>query len=239
MKCTLLLSFLVFIFFKTSFSQSSFFLTELFSGKNITNQTILNDVEVMNVDTELIYQAKIQNISNEVRHVKVRRYLLNVDTFTRIKFCWATCVGYFTDTAESYVTINPGESDEQFMSHFYPKYLSGFASIAYKFYDYFNPIDSVGLTLEYNILFTKVDKLQSSGSKAISVKGKKLELEYYERKNALLTLFNSEGKPVIQKSISGIGMVEIDLSNFKSGFYCYTIYCESGLSERGKLVLVK
>ncbi|MGM0567215.1 MAG: T9SS type A sorting domain-containing protein, partial [Bacteroidota bacterium] len=92
-----------------------------------------------------------KNISDEPVDVMVRREEVDLVDGTVNSLCWGSCFAETVDTSLWSITIEPGETSDDFYGDFKPKGNTGTSVIKYYFYDERNPDDEVSVEVHYEI----------------------------------------------------------------------------------------
>lgn len=92
-----------------------------------------------------------KNVSDEPVDVMVRREEVDLVDGTSNSLCWGSCFAETVDTSLWSITIEPGETSDQFYGDFKPKGNTGTSVIKYYFYDERNPDDEVSVEVHYEI----------------------------------------------------------------------------------------
>ena len=93
----------------------------------------------------------VKNISDEPVDIMVRREEVDLVDGTVNSLCWGSCFAETVDTSLWSITVEPGETSDQFYGDYKPKGNTGTSIIKYYFYDERNPDDEISVEVHYEI----------------------------------------------------------------------------------------
>ncbi len=120
------------------------------------NEGVLEEGQAITVngspDESTIYAyIQVKNTGDEAVDVLVRRQEIDLVEGSGNAFCWGVCFSESVDTSLMSITIEPGETSDEFYGDFRPKENTGTSTIAYFFYDERNPENEIGVEVHYEI----------------------------------------------------------------------------------------
>jgi hypothetical protein len=240
----ILLSLFCLTLFTTSFAQS-------FSLQD-TNGVAINagsTVQLLGSPSDVVLTAKIwvKNESAEAKDVKVKKVIHEGDTLTGTinYFCWGLC--YTPGTYESPFAQNipAGAVTNQFYGDYNPQNVPGKSTVMFVFFDANNRNDSVAVTVEFNaspasvgeILASQVKFSEAYPNPAIN----RVNVDYslpVEVKKATIAISNMLGSRVKEIKLDELnGTARIDVSEYLSGIYFYSLVADGQLILTRKFVV--
>ena len=181
--------------------------------------------------------------------VKVKKIHLNILDNTANHFCWGeACLPPTQFESPGSETIQPGEiTDSLFFSgHYFPSGHSGTTKIMYVFFDENNPLDSIGVIVNYMAGETGIPDNILAG---ISISNPypnpasdHIGFDYsfpIEVGTASLALYTLTGIKISEQVIySHKGKQLITTSDLQSGYYFYALVIDGETVKGGKFVIV-
>lgn len=202
--------------------------------------TVTGDVSLL----ELIAEVEVKNISNEAKDVKVKKYDVDLLPNTATLMCWVYCFAPNVYLSPTTVTIQPGETVEEFSAHYQPNNVSGVSIAMFTFFDENNPADSVCFYAEFNAGTVGVEDPQGAETFVSApypnpaVNQTSFDYEFTEPGNAGIVVMNMLGSVVKSFALYGSnGTATLDVSDLKEGVYFYAVKINGEVTETKKLVV--
>jgi len=235
-----ILSILFFIFtFLSLQAQAS--LELYYSTTKLKNgDTIFAQVKPDIMDQQFI---NVKNISISSKNVLVKKNVTQLVPETSITFCWAECYPPETMISPEAVQIQAGTLCENFSSDFEAS-KEGISYVLYTFFDENNGGDSVSVWIQYNCSktaipsFTKEVRLAAFPNPATHY----VTIDYTitNAENAFLRIYNIAGELMYEKAlIQGYNKVTIDISEWNTGIYMYSLRKNNHTYLSKKLIITK
>jgi hypothetical protein len=214
-------------------------------GNIINNQTIRITGSDPAVDA-LVGYVRLKNTTNtDMQHVFVRRSINQEVENTTNSFCFGVqCYPPFINESAVADTVKVGVIDKSFSADYYPDGNGGLTSITYEFFDnltFPNPV-SVKTTIEFLISATGVNenKLVFKGPFP-NPASQTSSFEYNlpsSHSNAQVIIRNMLGVEVENIFLeSRSGKKSINVSNYPSGIYFYTLIIDGKLIQSKKMIV--
>ena len=215
-------------------------------GKKINNSTIKITGSNPSADALVGYMWIKNTTTTEMANVFVRRVVNYEVPGTSNSFCFGiNCYGPMTNESTFPVTLASGVIDKSFYADYYPDGHGGLSSITYEFFDNVSfgvPVVAKA-TIEFHISASGVDdnKLVFKGPYP-NPASQNANFEYNlpaNCNNAQLVIRNMLGVEVDNFTFENrSGKKSIDVSNYASGIYFYTISVD-GKTIQSKKMIVK
>lgn len=215
-------------------------------GKKINNSTIKITGSNPSADVLVGYMWIKNTTTTEMANVFVRRVVNYEVPGTSNSFCFGVfCYGPMTNVSTFPVTLASGVIDKSFYADYYPDGHGGLSSITYEFFDNVSfgvPVVAKA-TIEFHISASGVDdnKLVFKGPYP-NPASQNATFEYNlpaNYTNSQLVIRNMLGVEVDNFTFENrSGKKSIDVSNYASGIYFYTISVD-GKTIQSKKMIVK
>lgn len=186
----------------------------------------------------------VTNNSASDMEVLMKKIEVNVLAGTENSFCWGGCYGPSVFVSPTSVAIGAAQTDlSSFSGDYWPKGQLGQSTIRYTFFDKNNVNDSVSIIVVYGSGTASVNDFETESvvtaypNPAFSSVNFSYQKPGFEP--AQLIIFSPTGAEVYRNTIlSDNTPLSVDLSNFNSGIYYYSVFHQGQASEMKKLVVL-
>ena len=191
----------------------------------------------------LVSHITVTNSGNDTIDVLARRVENSLVEETVNYFCWGgLCYSNVVDTSTVALTLNPGESADEFEGDYEPYGHSGTTSVSYYFYEKGNPSNQAGVEVHYEVETSGIgDQDLISGLKLYPVPADQyITLEYSDMRaeQAIVRLTNLTGSTVSEKAINpNQNKMQINSSGLDNGIYFISIYLDNRAVTTRKIVV--
>jgi hypothetical protein len=187
--------------------------------------------------TNVVAHALVINNTSSPIDVKVRRTANDLAAYHQSYFCWDICYGPGKDESDDPMTIEPGDTADYFRGYLKPYNTPGTSQVMYCFFNQTDVSDSTCILITYIIE-------QSSGVASASYilseaypnpVSESLTVPYLVSsvQNASISVSDMFGRTLLHKELNApSGTIKIDVSEFASGVYLYTLVTERGTITR-------
>lgn len=189
---------------------------------------------------ELISYVNVTNNSGNDLDVRVKRIERNMTSGMANAICWVQCYIPSVSVSPDIITIPAGGTATDFSGHLYPNGVTGNAVIDYVFYDDNNPMDSVVLTVTYDVYGVGLDEAAIHSEVYPNPASDFILFDF----NAAATdeieisIFDMLGNQVISKPIDTMqSNAKIDVRELSNGAYFYQFKINGVLGETKRLVI--
>lgn len=215
------------------------------------------DGEVLSMDQELwvsgelnslllFHELEISNVSGAAMDVRVKKTELDLVAGTINYFCYAgLCYGPDTYVSPNVITLQNGESTEDFSGDYEPGPNAGTSSIAYTFYNDANPNDSARVIVKFMAfpLGTEDQALENLEISSIYPNPANSFAQFDYQLNepdaeVRIVVYNLVGAIVDEEIlVNSFGQIRFDTRNFEEGIYFYKVMVNSHVLTTEKLII--
>ncbi len=196
-------------------------------------------------DFEMSVQTNVKNVSQTTKHVLVKSQVISKPENTLNYFCWELCYSPAVTVSPTSLTLEPGQSVNNFHGYYRPQGAAGIATIAYTFYDQDNPSDSIRFSGQFNASAAGLASVAVPAA-TVSVYPNPADEDVFIRytlakaPNAVtLEVFNMLGSKVLSFPVtSADGIITIPVEKMQAGLYFYS-FQENGKVIRSGRITVK
>lgn len=233
------------------FISASFLIVNLFS-QNLT----LSDANGT-VDPSVIYHVLgdptqidplkasiyVTNNSSAAMDVGCKKVIAEGDTLTGTSnyFCWGACYPNWVYVSPQNVTIDPGQTTQEFYGDYEPKGVAGKSYITYVWFDANNPNDSISIEVEFNASPAGIvnPAYGKTGSRAYpNPANDNFTFEYVLSGSGTFVLSNILGAKIREiKLDDASGKISVNTGELSEGVYFYSVLENGRLVETNKLVI--
>lgn len=211
-------------------AQSSLVLENLQTGNW---GSVAQDIEV---------HAHVRNNSDGTKRYMVAREILQSQGNAQHFFCWTQCYPPATDTSDTYIQLNAGESTNLFKAYYRPNGNTGVGIARYTFYNTSDPSDSLKITVSFDAypLGTEQVKVSTEISAFPNPANEFFALNYQlpDTRNYTIEIQNLLGK-IVQTVVpeTAKGSIAINTRDFTEGLYFYTLKQNGKMIRSGRMVV--
>jgi len=211
------------------------------------SESKLNNGDTLKIQTQpnLIDQQyiKVKNTSCCSKNVLVRKNELSLAQNTEITFCWAECYPAETMLSPEPILIEASTVCESFSTDFDAS-SEGTSYVLYTFFDETNSNDSVSVYFQYNCGKASIANIINEVKLSAYPNPAKnnITIDYFinNANNTFLRVYNIAGEIMYEKALqSGSNKINIDLSNWNTGIYMYSIHRNKHTYISKKLIITK
>lgn len=157
-------------------------------------------------------------------------------------FCWGTCYPNSVDTSLMTITLEPGETTDEFSCDYEPQGNEGTTTVSYYFYDERNPDNEIGITVKFVVESSAIEEQAFvSGLTAYpNPTSEQLNLSFKlkELDDAYVTVHNMLGAVVYQERLDNRdNLLQLNTSGFQNGVYFYTIHNNNRMVASEKFII--
>ncbi len=202
--------------------------------------TIVVNVKTGDLDQQVV---KIKNVDCCAKSTLVRKYEVLLNGNAEVSFCWLECYPTTTMLSPEPVIIDPNTMCENFSSDFLASQ-QGISYVLYTFFDESNASDSVCVYFKYNCSLSSISSITDNYSlTAFPNPAKdKVTINYTVDNNNdnTIQIYSINGKVIYQEKLSSEKhTLTLDVSNWASGIYMYSIISENRNRIAKKLIISK
>lgn len=177
--------------------------------------------------------------------VLLKKTEIDILAGTENSFCWGNCYLPIVFVSPDFITIGAGQTNElSFSGDYMPKGQVGLSTILYTFYNKSNPADSVAVNVVFGSGTASIDGIETENELAAYPNPATSQVNFtYQSENiqdqAQLIIMSAAGSEVYRAEMPNDNSpFSIDLSNFNSGIYYYSVLVNGRASEVRKLVVM-
>jgi hypothetical protein len=224
-------------------SQSLQILNEDDNDADVSDSTLSYTGSVNDNYQTIIGDFKVVNSGNSSLDVKIKKYHVEIVEGTANDFCWnGTCLSATTMLSPTAVTLEPGESADDFDTHYHCMGNSGTSTVRYTAFDANNPADSVMLTVNYAAestgIYDKPAKLNISDlhpNPAQKYTG--IDYNLPAGSELKIIIYNVIGKKIKDYTCFEKGSLHIDLAGLRKGTYICRYSVDGNITDTHKLII--
>lgn len=191
---------------------------------------------------ELVSYVNVTNDSGNDLDVRVKRIERNVTSGMDNAICWVQCYIPTVSVSPDIITIEGGETIGNFSGHLYPNGITGDAVIDYVFYDDNNPLDSVVLTVNYEVYGVGLDEAAIHSDVYPNPASDFIMFDFNNAgiENLEIAIYDMLGNTVVQKNLDlQQSNPKIDIRHLRSGAYFYQLKINGVLGETKRLIVTR
>lgn len=190
----------------------------------------------------LIAHINVRNDDELPMDILVRRVEHDTVPGSINYFCWGTCYANSVDTSLMTVTLEPGETTDEFSCDYEPQGNEGTTTVSYYFYDERNPDNEIGITIKFVVESSGIEEETFvSGLTAYpNPTSDQLNLDFIlkEIDDACITVHNMLGAVVYQKRLDNRdNRLHLNTRGFQNGVYFYTIHNNNRMVASEKFII--
>jgi hypothetical protein len=206
-------------------------------------------IQVLGNPTDMVIQAYISvtNNASVAKSVKAKKMINDGDTLagTDNYFCWDICYTEFTYVSFGALSIEPGQTNNNFYGDYNPLNVPGISKVKYVFFDAESRNDSVAVTVEFNASPASVgDDLISAVKFANAYPNparNSVSVDYsipFPVNNVSVVVSNMLGSKVKEISLGDRnGKARIDVTGLMDGIYFYSLVVDNSMLLTRKFVV--
>ncbi|MDX9931633.1 MAG: T9SS type A sorting domain-containing protein [Bacteroidales bacterium] len=186
----------------------------------------------------------VTNNSASDMEVLMKKIEVNVLAGTENSFCWGGCYGPSVFVSPTSVAIGAAQTDlSSFSGDYWPKGQLGQSTIRYTFFDKNNVNDSVSIIVVYGSGTASVNDFETESVVTAYPNPASTFVNFsfqnYSYEPIQLMIYSATGAEVYRSVIlTDNAPLSVDLSNFNSGIYYYSVFHQGQASEMKKLVVL-
>lgn len=214
------------------------------SGNTLNNGDTIT-ATVTELDKSFVVRLDVTNTSSSSLDVKVKKIEMFTIPGSENFLCWDLCYPPNVFTSSNFLSINSNEKNTNFYGEYESNGEAGKSRIMYVFFDVNNPSDSSWAVVEYHtgssVAYSNINKEETKVNAFPNPTNGIINFEYdlesdFESANILIS--NVLGEMIEEKQILNTeGKLVLDLSNYESGIYFYTIIVDNKAIISRKIVL--
>jgi len=229
------------------------FLTPFFSGVFAQSLDLYDYEDRLVSNDTLYYQGgtndnllemglKVTNKGPAAINVKVKKEEISIVEDTENYFCWKDCYLPSVFVSPTYLTIEPGETnDSNFKGDYKSHQNSGESKIRYTFFNVEDAEDTATVLVVFSVsTLTKIHHVDNSFSNPYPVPAKefvKIKYNLDKVNNARLEIYNLQGMKTEEKLVKQRnGEFVLFSENYKPGIYLYFLTQNGQFIDSGKFV---
>jgi hypothetical protein len=189
---------------------------------------------------ELVSYANVTNNSGSDLDVRVKRIERNMTQGMQNAICWVQCYIPSVSVSPDVITIPAGGTVSDFSGHLYPNGVTGGAVIDYVFFDDNNPLDSVVLTVTYDVYGVGLDEASIHSDVYPNPASDFVMFDFNASSSDRIeiSIFDMLGNVVLSQHIETTqSHAKIDVRELSNGAYFYQFRINGTLGETKRLII--
>lgn len=189
---------------------------------------------------ELVSYVNVTNNSGNDLDVRVKRIERSVTSGMSNAICWVQCYIPSVSVSPDIITIPAGGTATDFSGHLYPNGVTGSAEIDYVFFDDNNPLDSVVLTVTYDVYGVGLDEAAIHSDVYPNPASDYVMFDFNASSTDEIevSVFDMLGNVVISEKIdTAQSNAKIDVRELSNGAYFYQFKINGVLGETKRLII--
>lgn len=206
-------------------------------------------------DFEMKTNFHVENVSDDIMEIRVRRFIMDEVSGSSNKFCWAgVCYDIDDDISANTIEMNPGDifnvdnPAQQFIGYYYHNDNPGCTTIDYAFSDVNNSSLNASIRVVYgadaDCQSVNVDELSKSVQLSTAAPNPAsantmISFDYgYRPSNGQLVIHDMMGKKVKEIPVEDrFGVLVLNVEDLPEGIYLYMITDSNRILDTKKLVV--